>query len=497
MNSFYHALRDKIKKYSKNFIENLGYEIHKKGTESFRGGLPDKTNSQAEIQSIIIFLEDVKGVHDSCHRLDSLISKRNVRGWVAPAVKNSIISLMQVKEDQVDSVLSCLNPLLFEASKLSILPLPMDVRLCEGFEIKESVVGIYEAFVLSSSNEKKAFELYKKISQGSRERDYLSIVNFINNEEAEALSLKRAAMQLISPNVIPQQHITRTSSRLNISRREAQLFGSSFKSSFINQIKVTRSLKKHLGHIPTSLLNRKTSGYKFAACFGLNSPETIADGVSLDGLKKLINSCSKPFIIKPRVGLGSKGVYAVFMDKIIRIKDQKSLSPTALFPELERWVREEGLKDSWIVQQYIEYKNAPAHDVKFYTFYGKVVLVRERRTSDGKSCWYNRDGKIVNAGIYKLFEGDLKFPTSLIEKIERISYSIPSPFMRIDLLLGDEGYYFGEFTFLTGNFHKFNSFYNQKLGEELNLANARLFSDLLNGKRFDAYENFSRKEAAM
>ncbi|WP_459937860.1 ATP-grasp fold amidoligase family protein [Desulfonatronum parangueonense] len=121
--------------------------------------------------------------------------------------------------------------------------------------------------------------------------------------------------------------------------------------------------------------------------------------------------------------------------KIYAIKDKKSMSSfDNLIVEIDSILNKNIIKkDRWIVEEYITLSGQPANDLKFYCFYGEVALVRERRQSDLKSCWYNDAGAIVDAGIYEQYKGN-GIDVDFIQIAANISKQIPLPSIRIDFL---------------------------------------------------------------
>lgn len=115
-------------------------------------------------------------------------------------------------------------------------------------------------------------------------------------------------------------------------------------------------------------------------------------------------------------------------------------------------------------------------DYKMYCFHGKVQLIMQRDVNRGRhhSNWryqyWSPDGTAlgkVRSGIE--VDSNLQKPATfqqLIDAAEKISSSIPIPFIRIDLYDADDGIAFGEFTVNPGSYQAYNQEWDEKLGNE-------------------------------
>ena len=110
-------------------------------------------------------------------------------------------------------------------------------------------------------------------------------------------------------------------------------------------------------------------------------------------------------------------------------------------------------------------------------------------------CWWTRDGKRLSVEKYddELYKGE---PIDLIEieSIEKQSLEIPLPFIRIDFIQGENGLIFNEFTPYPGNYDEFNVKTDRYLGKLYLKAQNRLEHDLLNGKKFDLFNQWKNRE---
>lgn len=81
------------------------------------------------------------------------------------------------------------------------------------------------------------------------------------------------------------------------------------------------------------------------------------------------------------------------------------------------------------------------------------------------------------------------FTQQELAQVNEISRQIPSPFMRIDFLRGENGLVFGEFTPKPGNYDEFEETIDRWLGDCFLGAENRLVTDMLQGKKFDAFSD--------
>jgi len=68
-----------------------------------------------------------------------------------------------------------------------------------------------------------------------------------------------------------------------------------------------------------------------------------------------------------------------------------------------------------------------------------------------------------------------------------LSLQIPTPFIRLDMLKSGTKLIFSEATPRPGKYHLFNEYYDRRLGEAYRKAEARLFRDLIAGKKFTTF----------
>ncbi|MTI95321.1 MAG: DUF362 domain-containing protein [Firmicutes bacterium] len=245
-------------------------------------------------------------------------------------------------------------------------------------------------------------------------------------------------------------------------------------------------------------LDKKNTAYKFADSIGLRRPTTDNNVYRLEDIQPQ----SGPVVLKPVKGTGSMGVYLIFTkDIIFSVRDGIWLKSwtEAINDAMKKWQqRKLGkntllTKDEWMLEELIlKEKGAtmPASDLKFYCFYGEVLLVVEidRASQFGKFCYWDSDMNLADTGKFgdNQFNG-VGFDKEHLEVVKKVSLEIPAPFVRIDMLNGYDGLVLGEFTPRPGKFQNFNDKWDRKLGEAYRRAEGRIQTDLLSGKTFDAY----------
>jgi hypothetical protein len=269
--------------------------------------------------------------------------------------------------------------------------------------------------------------------------------------------------------------MTRRFSRLGVR------FPASFASALVN-----RSAKKGYRELPEWSINDKIAGRDFARRLSVKTPDMLQESVPSRDIE-----IASDTVIKPASGSSANGVYLVFdeHDMYEVASKQRLASTTALRKRLSQHTKQTG-NDEWLVEACItNHRGEPAHDLKFYCFYGEVgVIVEIRRIPTRRFCWWSPDGRPIDVGHpEKLhFEGD-GVSEEMVALAKRVSLEIPAPFVRIDFLNGRDGMYFGEFTPRPGGFDKFDKPSDRRLGHLFLEAEARLTEDLLHGKGFEAF----------
>ncbi|WP_457942092.1 ATP-grasp fold amidoligase family protein [Vreelandella alkaliphila] len=249
-------------------------------------------------------------------------------------------------------------------------------------------------------------------------------------------------------------------------------------------------------------LNDKMLGCYFVSKLGVEIPNFIARGT----LKDCFGVCQKGgVVLKPVKGSGSRFVYLIYSsDSVYCVKSKKWGKLNDIFEDLQELILSRKLKNSWLVEELVleNAEGQAARDLKFYCFYGKCALVLEiKRSPSLLHCFWLPDGRLAETGKYKdsSFIGD-GFLEEQVKKAEMLSKHVPSPFMRIDFLKSSKsssGMVFGEFTPSPGTYEDFNSEYDMYLGRLFSEAEASLFEDIYNGKKFDILDSLPKRHEAI
>ena len=270
-----------------------------------------------------------------------------------------------------------------------------------------------------------------------------------------------------------------------MTRRFSRL-GVRFPASFASVL-VNRSAKKDYRALPEWCINDKVTGRDFARRISVQTPDMLQKSVPCSDIE-----IASDTVIKPASGSSAHGVYLVFDEHdMYEVASKQRLASTAMLRKRLRKHAEQTGNDEWLVEACItNHRGEPAHDLKFYCFYGMVGVIAEiRRVPTRRFCWWSPEGKQVDVGHPdKLhFEGD-GVCEEIVEVAKRVSLEIPALFMRIGFLSGRDGLYFGEFTPRLGGFDKFDKSSDRRLGHLFLEAEARLTEDLLRGKGFKVFK---------
>lgn len=247
---------------------------------------------------------------------------------------------------------------------------------------------------------------------------------------------------------------------------------------------------------PSWALDRKDTAYPFLDALRVRRPRTSTTEKPFDEL-----SISFPSVVKATRSTGARGCYLLYSeDHIVHVNDYRTLTSTSEFRSHATSLmgRSGGpkparpLSDRWMTEELIEEdttEHIPARDLKFYCFYGEVLLVQEVcRTPERRIAFWTGDNEPTQTGRYDdlAFAGRGITPEDL-DTVQKISTAIPFPFMRIDMLNGEDELVFGEFTPRPGRYHEFNDYWDRRMGEAWARAQSRITFDMLNGKRFDSF----------
>lgn len=233
-------------------------------------------------------------------------------------------------------------------------------------------------------------------------------------------------------------------------------------------------------------VNDKINDSKFLQNLGYPVPTIFSSNATVDELN-LYSNC----LIKPKSGAASLGVFVKKSTQYIHVYDK------IVYNEIDFRRKIVDLKiNRFIVEDVVGgVDNISAiRDFKFYCFYGRIGLVLEilRGANPILHCFYDSDVNIVNTGKYSdsSFVGKGVDPC-MYQMASEISLKIPAPFIRIDFIESNNNIAVGELTAHPGGFENFSAEWDHKLGLYFLEARAKLFEELLDGKKFDEY--ISRK----
>ena len=260
--------------------------------------------------------------------------------------------------------------------------------------------------------------------------------------------------------------------------------GTTARTSFTAELNRRTLLKIHGARLPEWELNDTEAGQNFAQRFGFRVPATYFTGVPFGSI-----SLTRPAVLKPLHGAGSKGVY-VYIDAntIYNVERRRNIgSLQALNEEVRHLLDKQRVRtDEWIVEEYIRPRDGLIPpDLKCYAFYGEIGLVLElnRDEPDIRYCFRDSAGRQRNTGKYEKTAGYRRFAgegltSEEAQTVTRLSRHVAAPFVRIDLMRGEHGLFFGEFTPRPGHYHLFSSEVDEELGDMFIRAEARLHADL-------------------
>jgi hypothetical protein len=272
--------------------------------------------------------------------------------------------------------------------------------------------------------------------------------------------------------------------------------------SSMRMMVIMRERKKQVAQaiFPERLLNNKIEAYKFVDLLGIHRPRVITGKARHDELPSDLRNV----VIKPVNGRSSRGVYAVFNENVIKqVKTAEVFSGRQALTEHLRADLLSGAakEDRWIVEELVvedDNRLVAARDLKFYCFYGHVELCVETiRDPETRYCLWDKNSALKDVGSFedKLFVGR-GFTPEMRKVAEGISAEIPAPFLRIDFHTTGSSLAFCEFTPTSGGIWDYNKETDEFLGDCYLEAETRLLDDLLNGKRFEAYNSFYKSYLA-
>src|SRR5699024_7639275 len=201
-----------------------------------------------------------------------------------------------------------------------------------------------------------------------------------------------------------------------------------------------------------------------------------------------------PCVIKSTRSSGARGCYLVFdHDRIIHTQDGTQLSSWSEMVAHAGGLMDPNspistLHDEWIVEELVVNNGRPAHEVKFFTFYGEVPLALEvKRDDELVYRFFDPNDNAQIAGSAPEWFDSPGVSGEELDLIKRISLSIPCPFVRVNTLRSDDGLIIDEFSPRAVGYDEVDDVWDQKLGESWVKAERRLLDDLLEGKEFSTF----------
>lgn len=231
--------------------------------------------------------------------------------------------------------------------------------------------------------------------------------------------------------------------------------------------------------------NDKLLDMNFAKALGIPTPLVYQENMDLDD----ISFEQVPFVLKPTYGANANNVYYIYSEEnMIEVKSAIKISS---INALHEKIFETGYNRTWQTEQLmIDGDGKPSTDLKVYAYYGEtggiMEVLREDKTY---RCWYSPEGEILESENLKTewFNGK-GFSPKLLEYANKIALATPTPFLRIDFYQDADEYYLGEITPHPGKYYtEYSPQVDSYLGRCFVEAEARLFADLIKGKKFDMY----------
>lgn len=271
---------------------------------------------------------------------------------------------------------------------------------------------------------------------------------------------------------------------------DALLYGAG--TSFRSSMNSLQRHKQRLAALGVDLFpgqNPKLKDRDFAVSLGVPVPRTLFEDVSIDDIELLPHT-----VLKPVEGVASKGVFII--TESLQLKSVRTARTYASINEARVEIEQHSASitmDRWLLEEAIlDESNRPARDFKVFAFYGVsgMFLEIDRFSySEKRFATYTESGRQIERGPnYVSFPGT-GVPQGLRELSQTLSLAAPIPFLRLDFYLGKTGLYLGEITPRPGGTYSGDQYesVDRMLGEHYADAAARLYLDLLNGKRFPEF----------
>lgn len=268
--------------------------------------------------------------------------------------------------------------------------------------------------------------------------------------------------------------------------------GVSFRSSMTNMMRTKKRLRA-IGYNIASGSNNKTLDRAFGERMGVPTPKELARDVATADV-----IVQPGTIIKPMRGAGSRGVFYVRPDgALLSVKSQAVYGGLHDAESEYTTLIKPGRPMTWMVEEAVVGPDGGlARDMKAFMFYGEAVIYREivrgaqgagpagnlfaNYDSEGRPIHFRpRDNELEGRGV----------PEVVRKYVETLSLAVPTPFLRIDMLVGAHDCYLGEITPHPGGTYAGDLYddVDKLMGAKFHEAEARLFVDMFEGKRFSDY----------
>lgn len=266
--------------------------------------------------------------------------------------------------------------------------------------------------------------------------------------------------------------------------------------SFRRYVYAERRLAKRMLELHSidrgTAVTMKLRSYSFAQSWGVDVPEIYGiwdrvEDIAWDELPDTV-------VIKSEGGAYARGVLPLrrVAGGWSIITDGSVLTPADVVERFRQKQVEGTVKGPFIAERFLgDADEIMPHDVKIYSFYGKVALATVRsvsshlRPEDWRYRILDREG--IDLGpVYRPEANDASIPTpdnyaGLVEVAERLSSAVRRAFIRVDLYSVAGRAVFGELTPRPGGPLIFGAELDERMGLLWEDAHVRLLNDVING----------------
>jgi len=240
-------------------------------------------------------------------------------------------------------------------------------------------------------------------------------------------------------------------------------------------------------------VTKKLRSYSFARSWGVDVPEIFGiwdrvEDIAWDELPDTV-------VIKSEGGAYARGVLPLrrVAGGWSIITDGSVLTPADIVERFRQKQNDGTVKGPFIAERFLgdADRELMPHDVKFYSFYGKVALTTVRSVAGhlGSEDWTYRilDREGVDLGpVYRPELNDPSIPipdnyAGLVDVAERLSSAVRRAFIRVDLYDIGGRVVFGELTPRPGGPLIFGGDIDERMGLLWEDAHVRLLNDVING----------------